>query len=120
VWNSQGFVDALPGERYDFRMLSLLFATTALAFSPHCEISGHYKAAKAPVALEVFALPGKPAKKIASGKTAADGSFKLRFWQSKTEGFEGFFVRALGKTPVDSPEVKFSIDPGDCSAKIDF
>jgi hypothetical protein len=102
-------------------MLALLFATAALAFSPHCEITGHFKAAgKKPVALEVYAIPGKPAKKIASGKTAPDGSFKIRFWQSETGAYEGFFVRAVGKAPVDSPEVKFSIDPGDCSAKVDF
>ena len=102
-------------------MLSLLLATSALAYAPHCEVTGHYKNAKKATSLVLLAMPGE--KKLDSGKGGAGGAFQLRFWESERDKYTRFWVRALGKEGqklADSPDVKFSFDPGDCRAAVEF
>ena len=69
----------------------------------HCEISGHYKAAKAPTSLEVYGVPGKPAKKIAAGLQPKMTLNPL----SSVETVTAYIVQvSLGDTPTGTIEYK--------------
>lgn len=102
-------------------MLTLLLTTAALAYAPHCEVTGHFMTAKKATSVVLLGMPGE--KKLDSGKTGDLGSFKLRFWESERDKYTSFVVRAVGKGGkklAESGELKFSFDPGDCKASVEF